>query len=61
MSIKRNIQCSNCENNKTYRKGWNDSGEPVWICTLCGEETPRQIRKSAKRKELDKAFEEFGL
>lgn len=66
-AIKRAVVCAKCGSDHfhkmTYNAEFNEitnfyPGEPVWRCG-CGHITLRQVRQSAKAKELDALFHEL--
>lgn len=58
MAHRKNNPCKNCGG--TFFDGSRtDDDQPIWTCRNCYEETPRQVRKSAKRKEVEALIDEM--
>jgi len=57
----RTTTCQHCEQSHLFWKGLDDDENPIWTCSLCGHETEREVRTSAKRQELEAILAEFGI
>ena len=62
---KRETNCKKCEERgdqvNTFHATHDINDTPVWECSLCWDQTPRQTRKSQKAKDFEALLAELGL
>ena len=58
-SKRRGGRCKSCGGFQDMGLDWAHDDRPVWVCRCCGAVEPRIKRLSAKRKRLNKIFDEM--
>lgn len=55
--MRRRTNCKKC-GSEVFEYAQNEkTGKPEWECQNCFDRTPRQVRKSAKQRRIDRMFE----